>query len=81
MIEGGKTPFLPAGELEALGFKIVIYALSGLFATVKAIQEVAEHLNATGTTAGYDRLVSFHEFEQVIGLEEYKEIEERFAVR
>ena len=81
MIEGGKTPFLPARELEALGFKIVIYALSGLFATVKAIQEVAEHLNATGTTAGYDRLVSFHDFEQIIGLGEYREIEQRFAVR
>ena len=45
------------------------------------IQEVAEHLNATGTTAGYDRLVSFQDFEQIIGLGEYREIEQRFAVR
>ena len=80
MIEGGKTPFLAARDLEELGFKIVIYALSGLFATVKALQEVTEHLKVSGTSAGYDRMVSFHDFEEVIGLEGYRELVQRFSV-
>ena len=81
MIEGGKTPFLSASELEAMGFKLVVYPLSGLFAATKAIQEMARHLKETGSTAGYDRMVSFSEFEEVIELKRYREMEARFAVR
>ncbi len=81
MIEGGKTPFLSAKELKDLGFKMVVYPLSGLFAATKAVQEMAQHLKATGSTSGYDRMVSFHEFEEVIEARRYREIEERFAGR
>ena len=79
MIEGGKTPFLSAHELEALGFKLVVYPLSGLFAATKAIQEVARHLSRTGTTSGYDRISSFEEFEKVVDLESYRSLETRFS--
>lgn len=81
MIEGGKTPFLSAAELERLGFKMVVYPLSGLFAATRAIQEVARHLKETGTTAGYGRMVAFDEFEDVIGLNGFRELEARFATR
>ena len=79
MIEGGKTPFLSAHELEELGFKLVVYPLSGLFAATKAIQEVARHLKKTGTTSGYDRISSFGEFEKVVDLESYRRLEARFS--
>ena len=81
MIEGGKTPFLSAAELERLGFKMVVYPLSGLFAATRAIEEVARHLKETGTTAGYGRMVAFDEFEDVIGLNGCRELEARFATR
>ena len=81
MIEGGKTPFLSAPELQKLGFKLVLYPLSGLFAATKAIQEMARHLKQTGSTGGYDRMVSFQEFEEVIELKRYREMEARFAVK
>ena len=80
MIEGGRTPFLSAHELEAIGFKMVVYPLSGLFAATKAVQETARHLKSTGTTSGYDRMVSFHEFEDVIGVQRFRDIEAQFAV-
>ena len=81
MIEGGKTPFLSAEELEQLGFKMVVYPLSGLFAATRAIQEMAAHLKKTGSTLGYDRMVSFAEFEDVIGVGRFRDIEARFAVK
>ena len=81
MIEGGKTPFLSAQELERLGFKMVVYPLSGLFAATRAIQDMAGHLKATGSTSGYDRMVSFSQFEQVIDLARYRDIEARFGAR
>ncbi|MDP6063462.1 MAG: isocitrate lyase/phosphoenolpyruvate mutase family protein, partial [SAR202 cluster bacterium] len=80
MVEGGKTPFLSAPELERLGYDMVVYPLSGLFAATRAIQEVAGHLKKTGTTDGYDAMSTFSEFEKVIGLQNYNELEVRFAV-
>ena len=81
MIEGGKTPFLSAPDLEKLGFKLVVYPLSGLFAATRAVQEMARHLKETGSTAGFDRIVAFSEFEGVIEAPRYREIEVRFAAR
>ncbi len=80
MIEGGKTPFLSADALERIGFKMVVYPLSGLFAATRAVQEMAAHLRSTGSTAGYGRMVSFAEFEEVIGVDRFRDIEARFAV-
>jgi len=79
MIEGGKTPFLSAQELDRLGFKMVVYPLSGLFATTSAIRDLLKTLKSTGSTSGYDRIVSFHEFEGIIGVPGFQEMETRFA--
>ncbi|MCX8214092.1 MAG: isocitrate lyase/PEP mutase family protein [SAR202 cluster bacterium] len=80
MVEGGKTPFLSAPELERLGFDMVVYPLSGLFASTRAIQEMAVHLKKTGTTDDYDTMATFSEFEKVIGLHDYNELEAKFGV-
>ena len=81
MIEGGKTPFLSAQELEGLGYKMVVYPLSCLFAATRGIQDVAAHLRATGSTSGYEPMVSFRQFEEVIGVQRYREIEARFVIK
>ena len=78
MIEGGKTPFIPAAKLEEMGFSIAIYALSGLFAAVSAVREVTRQINDAGTSAGHEDMVSFREFEEVIGLDDYRDLESRF---
>lgn len=79
MIEGGKTPFLTAQELEQLGYKIVVYPLSALFSAAKAVLEALRTLRERGTTVGAPTLLSFHEFEQVIGVGRFREFERRFA--
>lgn len=79
MIEGGKTPFLSAHQLENLGFKMVVYPLSGLFAATSAIQKLAQHLMLTGSTSGYEHMVSFSQFEKVVDLNHYKELESQFV--
>jgi methylisocitrate lyase len=81
MIEGGKTPFLSASELSDLGFKLVVYPLSGLFAATRAVQDAVRHLKESGSTTGFDRMVTFSEFEEVIEVSRYRDIEARFAVR
>ncbi len=52
LVEGGKTPFLKAKELEGMGYKIAIYPSSSLYAAVQAIANVLKELKTTGTTEG-----------------------------
>lgn len=79
MIEGGVTPFRPASELEALGFKMVVYPLSGLFAATAALRSVYAVLQATGTTEGAGPMVGLEQFKDVIGLPDYDALEHEFA--
>lgn len=80
MVEGGKTPILSTGELETLGFKIVVYPLTGLFSAAYAIKASLSHLREHGTTEGYGALVNFAEFEDVVDMPIYREQESKFSV-
>ena len=80
MIEGGKTPFLSSAELQALGFKMVVYPLSALFTAARSIGNVYRALKEEKTTARLQEgMVSFSDFENVVGVPHYKEIERKFA--
>src|SRR5207247_6720838 len=60
MVEGGATPLVPAAELEAMGFKLVLHAGALLRTAVLAVEETLRYLRKTGSTAGIeDRLLSF----------------------
>lgn len=76
MIEGGKTPFLSAKELEEMGFKIALFPLSSLFASTTAIINVLKELKEYGITKG--KYLRFEEFNRIIGLEEIKILEDRY---
>lgn len=77
MIEGGRTPYLPYNELEEIGFDIVVYPLSSLFAAVDAVSKTLESLRSDGITQ--DMGMSFEEFEEVIGSDYYRELESRYS--
>lgn len=81
MIEGGRTPVLPTDELERLGFGIAIYPTGPLYAAAKAVQGYMTELKQTKTTAGKVKdMITFEEFNQLIGLPQYNRLEERYAV-
>ena len=70
MVEGGATPLVPAAELEAMGFKLVLHAGALLRTAVLAIEETLRYLRKTGSTAGIeDRLLSFDDRNRVTDLE------------
>jgi len=82
MIEGGKTPVLPKEELARLGFHLILYPLAGLFAAARAIDEMCRKLRADGTTTGEEhRLMTFPEFNDLIGVEKKYAQAERLGVR
>ncbi len=79
MIEDGATPFLSARELQDLGFHLVVYPLSGLFAATAALGRVYAGLHETGTTDGAGELAGLEEFKTIIGLPEFNALEAEFG--
>jgi len=70
MVEGGATPLVPAAELEAMGFKLVLHAGALLRTAVLAVEETLRYLRKTGSTAGIeDRLLTFEGRNRVTDLE------------
>lgn len=79
MVEGGKTPLVPASELEKMGFKIVIYANTALRAAGYAVKEALKVLKEEGiTTSIMDKLLSWDERQNLVGLPYYKELEKKY---
>ncbi|HEX2174033.1 MAG TPA: isocitrate lyase/PEP mutase family protein [Dehalococcoidia bacterium] len=79
MVEGGRTPILPAADLAKLGFKIAIYANFCLRVAARAIQEGLVHLAATGSSAGYeDRMISMTERQRLVSLPQIEQLEQRY---
>ncbi len=52
MVEGGKTPFLPARDLEELGFRLAIYPVTTVLAATYQMKKALKTLRETGTTQG-----------------------------
>lgn len=81
MIEGGKTPLLSSAELRELGYKMVVYPLSALFSAAKAVEETYRALFAEQSTAArQDAMVSLGQFEEIIGVPAWQELERRYVV-
>jgi 2-methylisocitrate lyase-like PEP mutase family enzyme len=68
MVEGGKTPILPAGELEALGFAVVIFAAGVVRATAKVAEEFYASLKTHGSTEPFrGRMFDFDGLNRLLG--------------
>ena len=79
MIEEGVTPNLSANELLKMGYRIAVFPLSGLYAAAFAIREVFTELRKTGATKqGRKMMVTFKEFNKLVDLQRYSELEKRY---
>jgi methylisocitrate lyase len=81
MIEGGTTPNLSSDKLFEIGFKIILYPLSILFANSFATMKVLKELKKNGTTKGVKhQLVNFDEFNSLVGLNNFQRLEKKYRV-
>ena len=78
MVMGGKTPLLSAAELEALGYKLAIFASDVQRAAIYGMREVLTVLQRDGTPAGFTQTIDFPERDAIIGIAEVQRLEERF---
>jgi 2,3-dimethylmalate lyase len=79
--ESGKTPLLSLEEIHGLGFKLVIFPVSMLFAATHAVLGLLEVLKQGQTpTAFAERMITFSHFTEQIGLPDIQALERRYGV-
>ncbi len=79
VFEGGKTPMVPARELEAMGFRLGIYPSQTHRAAIRAAQKVLTALQEDGDTTRVESdLATFQEREDAVGTARWRELEERY---
>ncbi|MEI6625558.1 MAG: isocitrate lyase/PEP mutase family protein [Thermoleophilia bacterium] len=75
--EYGKTPDLGAQRFEDLGFGLVIYPSSTLFAAAQSTKELAAALMAEGSTvSSVPRMMPFDEINGILGKDEWDSLED-----
>ncbi len=77
MVEQGDTPLLPATQLEALGYKIVIYPITLMLASIQAMQEA---LAAIKRGNHPQALAEFSHLRDIVGFPAYYEAEKKYAL-
>ncbi|HWP97346.1 MAG TPA: oxaloacetate decarboxylase [Syntrophomonadaceae bacterium] len=79
MVEGGRTPVLTAIELRQLGFKIVFWPCTAIYSVARILEKVFQSLRDTGSTnLCEEHMVNFSEFNQLVSLDKYLELDRRF---
>ncbi len=68
LIESGKTPLLPLPELQEMGYKIAVYALSLLNASITAMTKALACIKEERPIAD---LLEFRRLQQIIGFDAY----------
>jgi len=75
-IEAGRSPLLSAAALQAIGYAVVVFPVAATYAVAYALRELFATLKADGTTqACLRQMVTFEEFNELVGLAAQRERE------
>lgn len=73
-------PIIPAKELDTLGARVVIFPISLVLTAARAMRQTLQAIQETGTTMNeLDRMLSWEEFNTLVGLPTIKEWEARYG--
>lgn len=81
LVEGGRTPLVPASELSDMGFSLVSFSGSMQKTAIAAMQPMVTSLLRSGEVTEYypDHMVSLEERSDILGLPAYFDLERRYA--
>jgi len=80
MTEFGRTPYFTAQEFQEFGFKMVIWPVSSLRVSAKAMNDLYAELKARGTAeAMLDRMQTRAELYETIGYSDYERLDASVA--
>ena len=79
MVEGGRTPLHSAAELEAMGYRIVIWPNALTRFLTRQAADFLAGLRREGSTDAYrDRMYDFVELNALLGLDDVRDLEARY---
>jgi len=82
MVEGGRSPVLPAATLKRLGYAMVIYPGTGFCAAAAALEAAYGHLVRKGSSQGLEAaMFDLDRMNDLMGFEDVWAFERRWAQR
>jgi len=79
MIEGGATPLSSAKSLSKMGFNIILYPLSILYANTFATMNILTELKKSGNTLKFkQKVVNFNQFNDLVELPKFRKMEKKY---
>lgn len=78
MVNGGKTPMLPAEQLKKLGYQISIYPATGFLSAGAALESAFAELRDHGTSTGETPMYDFPRFSRLLGFEDVWAFEKQY---
>jgi len=79
LVVGGRTPIMDLGELEAMGFALVLYANVALQGAVYGMQAALGQLQAQGRLDETGPVASFKERQRLVRKSLFDDLEKRYA--
>ena len=81
IVEGHETTNLTPANLKQMGYCLALYPLSTLFTATRAIQDVLDDLQRNGTTESHaNQMATYAEFSDVVRLDHFRGLDDRFGV-
>jgi len=78
IVDGNPSTALTTADLQAMGFAVVLYAVTTLFAATRAVQQALATLAADGTPKAVPG-VSYPDFTRVVGLADHQALDHDFG--
>jgi 2-methylisocitrate lyase-like PEP mutase family enzyme len=79
MVEGGRTPILPAARLAEIGYGMAIYPAIGFLAAAAALEKAYAHLKATGDSTAIGESYGFKRMTDLMGFPEVWDFDAKWA--
>lgn len=78
IVDGNETTALTTADLQAMGFSVVFYAVTALFAATRAVQQAMATLAADGTPRAVPT-TSYADFSGIVDLGRHQRLDEDFG--
>ena len=80
MVEGGRTPILPAARLQEIGYAMAIYPAIGFLAAAAALERAYAHLKTAGDSLALGESYGFKKMTELMGFPDVWDFEKKWAV-
>jgi 2-methylisocitrate lyase-like PEP mutase family enzyme len=78
IVDGNETTALTAADLQAMGFAVVLYAVTALFAAARAVERALATLHDAGTPRDVPTL-AYADFTRIVELESHQRLDYQFG--